>query len=60
MGLDGKKLDANSPVVPECNIQVEENSGWYKWTRVSGGVTAILSAISTAISILAVTGLFGN
>lgn len=60
VGLDGKKLDANSPIVPECNIQVEENSGWYKWTRVSGGVTAILSAISTAISILAVTGVFGN
>ena len=60
VGLDGKKLDANSPVVPECNIQVEENSGWYKWTRVSGGVTAILSAISTVISILAVTGVFGN
>lgn len=48
---DGNKLDKNSHIPPEATITVKSNNAFYKWSIISGGVTAILSAVSTVLSI---------
>ena len=53
---DGKKIAKSEPIPPEATITVKENSVWYKWTKVSGGLTAILTVVSTVLSIMVVTG----
>ena len=56
--VDGKRYSKKDNIIPEMTIEVEENSGWYKWNRISGGITAILTILSSTLSILAVTGVF--
>jgi len=56
--VDGNKYSKKDNIIPEMTIEVEENSGWYKWNRISGGITAILTILSSTLSILAVTGVF--
>lgn len=48
---DGNVLKKTDIIPPEATITVKANSAFFKWNQISGGITAILSAISTALSI---------
>ena len=48
---DGNILKKTDVIPPEATITVKANSAFFKWNQISGGITAILSAISTALSI---------
>ena len=48
---DGNPLKKDDLIPPEATITVKSNNAFYKWNQVAGGVTAILTAISTVLSI---------
>ena len=48
---DGNLLKKDDLIPPEATITVKSNNAFYKWNQVAGGVTAILTAISTVLSI---------
>jgi polysaccharide export outer membrane protein len=51
----GKRHDKSEVIEPEVIITVKENSLLYKWNKVSGSITSILSIIATVLSIIVVT-----
>lgn len=56
--IDGKILTKNDIITPETTITAETNSGLYYFNLYAPVVTTILSVVTTAISVLAVTGVF--
>ena len=55
---DGKKLNKKSEITPETTITAETNSFLFYFNQYAPVITTILSAISTSLSIMAVTGAF--
>ena len=56
--INGKELSKTEYITPECTITAATNSGLYYFNLYAPVITTILSVITTAISILAVTGVF--
>ena len=52
---DGNVLNKDDIIPPEATITVKSNNAFYKWNQVAGGITAILTAISTVLSIYMVS-----
>lgn len=58
--IDGNKLSKNDPITPEATIEAVTNSGLYYFNLYAPIITTLISAISTSISILAVTGVLSK
>ena len=56
--VNGKKHKKSEFIQPEMRIEAKANSGLYYFNQYAPVVTTLLSAISTSISVLAVTGAF--
>ena len=56
--INGKELSKTEYITPECTITAATNSGLYYFNLYAPVITTILSVITTAISVLAVTGVF--
>lgn len=54
--IDGNKLSKSDPITPETTIEAVTNSGLYYFNLYAPIITTLIGTISTAISILAVTG----
>ncbi len=54
--INGKKHKKTEFILPEMTIDAQANSGLYYFNQYAPVLTTILSAISTSISVLAVTG----
>ncbi len=54
--INGKKHKKSEFILPEMTIEAQANSGLYFFNQYAPVITTILSAISTSISVLAVTG----
>ena len=54
--LNGKKHKKTEFILPEMTIDAKANSGLYYFNQYAPVITTILSAVSTSISVLAVTG----
>lgn len=54
--INGKKHKKGEFILPEMTIEAQANSGLYFFNQYAPVITTILSAISTGISVLAVTG----
>ena len=54
--VNGKKYKKSEFIKPEMTIEAKSNSRLYYFNQYAPIVTTILSAVSTSISILAVTG----
>ena len=54
--VNGKKYKKSEFIKPEMTIEAKSNSSLYYFNQYAPIVTTILSAVSTSISILAVTG----
>lgn len=54
--VNGKKYKKSEFIKPEMTIEAKSNSRFYYFNQYAPIVTTILSAVSTSISILAVTG----
>ena len=54
--INGKKQKMGEFILPEMTIEAQANSGLYFFNQYAPVITTILSAISTSISVLAVTG----
>ena len=57
---EGNKLSKKSEITPETTITAETNSFLFYFNQYAPVVTTILSIISTSLSIMAVTGVFGK
>ena len=53
---DGKKLNKKSEITPETTITAETNSFLFYFNQYAPVITTVLTAVSTALSIMAVTG----
>lgn len=58
--IDGKKLSKKDPITPEATIEAVTNSGLYYFNLYAPIITTLISAVSTSISILAVTGVLNR
>ncbi|MDE7292314.1 MAG: SLBB domain-containing protein [Treponemataceae bacterium] len=58
--IDGKKLSKKDPITPEATIEAVTNSGLYYFNLYAPIITTLISAVSTSISILAVTGVLSK
>ena len=54
--INGKKHKKTEFILPEMTIDAKANSGLYYFNQYAPVITTILSAVSTSISVLAVTG----
>ena len=54
--LNGKKLSKTDAITPETTITAKTNSKLYYFNQYAPVITIILTAISTSLSIMAVTG----
>ncbi len=54
--VNGKKHKKSEFIQPEMRIEAKANSGLYYFNQYAPIITTILSAVSTSISVLAVTG----
>ena len=54
--VNGKKHKKSEFIQPEMTIEAKANSGLYYFNQYAPIITTILSAVSTSISVLAVTG----
>ena len=54
--IDGKNMSKSDPITPETTIEAVTNSGLYYFNLYAPIITTLIGTISTALSILAVTG----
>ena len=58
--INGKKISKRDPITPETTIEAMTNSGLYHFNLYAPIITTLISAVSTSISILAVTGVLSK
>lgn len=54
--INGKKISKKDPITPETTIEAVTNSGLYYFNLYAPIITTLIGTISTALSILTITG----